>query len=117
VIRWTNRHAKMRKHKRELKKKYGHGLFNGYRTNLKLHEDWCREQYGNQRNSRNGGYEYWQNYYLTGPRQYAKDCTNRVIRAKYRDMLNVLHEDEMDDVQALRGSDYEKMYDYAYTLW
>lgn len=112
-----NRHAMMRKHKRNLKKKYGYGLYSGYRSNTKLHEEWCREKYGGCRNARNGGYEYWQNYYLTGPRQYAKDCTNRVIRAFYRDLINSLDADSLEDVQALTGSDYEKMYDYNWTIW
>lgn len=116
-MRKLNRHARMRKHKRNLKKKYSHGLYEGYRTNLKLHEDWCRENCGDRCNARNGGYEYWQNYYLTGPRQYAKDCTNRVIRAFYRDLFNKLDGDRLEDVQALTGSDYEKMYDYDYTIW
>ena len=116
-MRNINRHAMMRKHKRRMKKKYGYGLYNGYRTNIRLHEDECRENYGDCKNARNGGYEYWQSYYLTGPRQYAKNCTNRVIRAIYRDMLNTLDADALEDVQALRGSDYEKMYDYNWTIW
>jgi len=117
VIRYINRHAMMRKHKRHLKKKYGYGLYNGYRTNLRLHEDECRQNSKDWPNARNGGYEYWQTYYLTGPRQYAKSCTNRAIRAYYRDILRTLAEDELEDVQALCGSDYEKMYDYDWTIW
>lgn len=116
-MRRLNRHAMMRKHKRKMKQKYGRGLYEGYRTNLRMHEDWCRENYGNCRNARNGGYEYWQTYYLTGPRQYAKEQTNGVIRAFYRDLINSLDIEDLEDVQALTGSDYEKMYDYDWTIW
>lgn len=116
-MRRINRHAQMRKHKRKLKQKYGYGLYEGYKTNLKLHEDECRERWGDMRNARNGGYQYWQSYYLTGPRQYAKSCTNRVIRAMFRDMLNMLDKEDMDDIPAFRGADYEKIYDYDWTIW
>ena len=117
VRRKLNRHAQMRKHKQELKRKYGHGLYEGYRTNLRRHEDECRERWGDMRNARYGGYQYWQAYYLTGPRQYAKFCTNRAIRAMFRDMLRNMTEDMMDDVPVFRGADYEKMFDYDWTIW
>lgn len=117
MVRHTNRYAMMRKHKRKLKKKYGYGLYEGYKTNIRLHEDKCRRENGNSPNARNGGYEYWQSYYLTGPRQYAKKCTNRLIRARYRDLLRTIEEEALDDIQALCGSDYEKMFDYDWTIW
>lgn len=115
--RRMNRYAQMRRHKRKLKQKYGHGLYTGYRTNLKLHEDECRANCGNWPNdrTRNGGYEYWQSYYLTGPRTYARRCTNRAIRAMYRDLLKTLA--DLEDVQALSGSDYEKAFDYDWAVW
>lgn len=117
VPRRLNRHAEKRRHKRKLKQRYGHGLYTRYRTNLRLHEDECREENIDNPNARNGGYEYWQAYYLTGPRQYAKFCTNRVIRAMYRDMIRRMAEEDMDEIPALKGSDYEKAYDYAWTIW
>ena len=112
-----NRHAQMRRHKRKLKEKYGRGLYTGYRTNPKLMEEEYREKYVDMKNARNGGYEYWQSYYLTGPRKYAKETTNGVIRAMYRALLSVLDPDELEDVQALKGSDYEKTFDYDWTIW
>ena len=112
-----NRHALMRKHKRNLKKKYGYGLYTGYRSNQKLMETEYREKYGDMKNARNGGYEYWQSYYLTGPRRYAKEATNSVIRAMYRALLNVTDPDALEEVQAFTGSDYEKVFDYDWTIW
>lgn len=112
-----NRYAEERRHKRKLKQKYGHGLYEGYRTNIRLHEDECRREYGDRKNARNGGYEYWQSYYLTGPRKYAKWCTNRVIRAMYRDLFRRIREDDLDDIVALHSGDYEKYFDYDWTIW
>lgn len=112
-----NRYALLREHKRQLKKKYGYGLYQGYRENTKLHEAECRERYGDRKNARNGGYEYWQSVYLTGPRQYAKDCTNSAIRAMYRNLLSSADEEALEDIQALTGADYEKIFDYMWTIW
>ena len=116
-MRRINRHAQMRMHKRKQKKRYGYGLYTTYRTNTRLHEDECRNENENRPNARNGGYQYWQVYYLTGGRQYAKHCTNSAIRSMYRNILNAINDEDMDDVQALRGSDYEKMYDYEWEIW
>ena len=100
-------------------------MYTTYRTNLKLHESECRDMFGDWPNSRNGGYEYWQHCYITGPRTYAKSCTNRAIRAMYRDLLRGLDRECDDDarelwgdeIQAMTGSDYEKIYDYDWTIW
>ena len=117
MARKINRHAMLRKHKRKLKQKYGRGPMTAYRTNTRLHEDECRERYGEDRNVRTGGYTYWQTCYLTGPRQFAKRSTNRAIRAMYRDMMNLYAAEDAEEIQALRGADYEKIYDYDYTIW
>lgn len=117
MSRRLNRYAEKRRHKMKLKKKYGHGLYEGYRTNLRRHEDECRECWGDTRNARNGGYQYWQAYYLTGPRQYAKTCTNRAIRARFRDLLRAMDEEFLEDVIAPHGADYEKEFDYDWCIW
>lgn len=101
-----------------MKQKYGRGsVYSGYRSNIRMHEAECRDLYGDRPNARNGGYEYWQAYYLTGPRRYAKFCTNRVIRAMYRDMLRSIDPDDPGDIPAFRGSEYEKIFDYDWTIW
>ena len=117
MSRGINRHALLRKHKKKLKQRYGHGLYNGHRTNLRLHEDECRENYGNRANARNGGYEYWQSVYLTGPRKIAKDGTNSAIRSMYRDMLNTIDVEYADEIDALNNADYRKYFDYDWTIW
>ena len=63
---------------------------------------------------RNGGYTYWETYYLSGPRKYAKQATNRKIRAKYRDMIKTT---DLEEIQVLSGADYEKEFDYWWTVF
>lgn len=113
-----NRYANKRKHKIKMKKRYSFGpVYGGHRSNIWLHESECREQHSGQPWARNGGYEYWKAYYLSGERKYAKLCTNRVIRAYYRDQIRKLDQEAMEDIAALRGADYEKMFDYVWTIW
>ena len=117
-----NRHAAVRRHKLKQKRRYGI-RYNRYADNPNAFEEERRTEAENERgwyrryHPRNGGYEYWKEFYLTGPRQYAKSCTNGVIRARYRDLLRSLSEEDLEDIQALRGSDYEKMFDFWWTLW
>ena len=66
--------------------------------------------------------QYWRFAYVTGPRQYAKDATNRVIRAYARMKLDeflALDEEEWDDFdfEVEQHNGYQKHYDYAWTVW
>ena len=115
----TNRYANKRKHKRLQKKQFAR-RYGRYGDNLNRLEEEYLENYTPwycRRTPPNNGYEYWQTLYLSGVRQYAKWCTNRAIRAYYRDMIRRLDEEGLEDLAGLTGSDYEKMYDYAYTIW
>ena len=116
-----NRYDRLRKHKRYLKQRHA----NSY-CRWNIHEDERREResaaedtyWSRRHRPRNGGYEYWRNCYLSGCRRYAKDCTNSHIRAKYRQMaLRNMTDEFLEDVVALKGSDYEKEYDYLWTIW
>jgi len=117
-----NRHAMKRKHIREQEKKYAKGYCYGRRGQHsisylrdKLREEAAEDNWYNRRYpKRNGGWEYWKSYYLTGPRQFAKKCTDRRIRQKYR---QIIHHYDPEDVTAPHGADYEKEYDYAWTIW
>lgn len=64
---------------------------------------------------RNGGYQYWTEFYLSGPKSYAKECTNRKIRAKYRDLFN--SGEDHDHIMGLKGSQYEKEFDFWWTVY
>lgn len=118
VRHYINRHAKMRKHKRYTKEKHSDQMTGGRVSNLKLYADKCRDYWGDYHGGdRNGGYHYWETLYLTGSRKFAKQSTNRKIRAQYRSALSSADINDLVDVQALSGSDYEKAFDYAWTLW
>jgi hypothetical protein len=118
----VNRYANKRKHKRRLKQRHAM-LWDGRRTNLDL----VRQRYQDEdfwwwynHHPCNGGYEYWKQFGRSGTRKYAKDMTNGVIRSRYRDMLRDIDlddDDAIDDIQALTGADYEKMFDFWWTLW
>lgn len=111
-----NRFARKRRHKYELKKK--HARDTG-RHSVRYDEE--RERYWNNQfcgskwhNPQNGGYIYWQRTYLSGCRRYAKFCTNRRIRSRYRMQIRLL---DPEDIVAPRGSDYEKEFDFSGTLY
>ena len=115
-----NRYAEKRRHKLKLKKRHA-TQYNGAGANIDLVRQRCQDEsaswWWSRDHQRNGGYEYWNQFYLSGPRRYAKECTNSVIRARYRDMLRSMTDEDVEDIQALTGSDYEKMFDFLWTLY
>lgn len=111
-----NRYARKRQHKRELKKKHAIA-FRNYDVNAD--EDYCRRSHEEYKGCkyedvRNDGYNYWDQFYLSGPRKYAKECTNRKIRAMYRALIA---NEILSEIIAPQGSDYEKLFDYFWTIW
>ena len=115
-----NRYAQKRQHKREMKKRYMRKYACGVYHNLKLFEDKLREEgsqdtlWNRKHPPRNGGYEYWDEFFYSGKRQYAKKYSDKRIRQKYRQLIKKL---DHEDVTAPRGADYEKEYDYWWTIW
>lgn len=118
-----NRYSRKRRHKRELEKKYaksymyGSGQYNvrWLRGELirQAEEDadtWWRKKHP----PRNRGWEYWRTYTLSGRRGYAKKYSDKVIRQRYRQMIR---NHDLEDVVALRGAQYEKEFDYSWTVW
>lgn len=110
-MRKINRHAQMRKHKREMKKRFGI-LYCWNSTNTTLAREECEREKEWRGCDRNNGYVYWKTFYLTGCRHMARNLTNRTIRSAFRNMLHNLNEDNIEDVCAMRGSDYTKVVDY-----
>ena len=110
-----NRYARKRQHKRKLKKKHAI-LFSVFDVGLDEREsrrEYAEDKVFRWRDSRNGGYHYWDNYSLSGAKAYAKYCTNRKIRAKFR---NILTNKDPEEVVALTGSQYEKEFDFWWTV-
>lgn len=120
-----NRYSRKQQHKRELKRR--HAKFFHRNQCPQSDKERCEREYFDDLydpdltmwlrrriDHRNSGYRYWETLYLSGPRQYAKDCTNRRIRRRFnKEMMD--YEDE--DVPALQNSDYRKEYDYDHTIW
>lgn len=113
-----NRYARKKQHKWELKKRHTKGLYNRITTpqfdEMKMRMDYEKDAEYRWSDGRNGGYTYWTTYYISGSRKFAKQATNRKIRAKYRGMLA---NTDQEDVHALSGSDYEKEFDYMWTVY
>lgn len=66
--------------------------------------------------------QYWSTCYVSGSRGYAKDMTSSILRSDWRNMKNallLLEDDEFDDVDYGIGnnSDYQKHFDYIWTIW
>ena len=111
-----NRHAMKRRHKREVQKRYMRKY--GGPQSLKMFEDKLRheaeEDWYWKNPPRNGGWDYWTEWYMSGRRQYAKKYGDKRIRQKYRQMIKKM---DPEDVTAPRGSDYEKEFDYNWIIW
>ena len=111
-----NRYARKRQHKRELKRKHAIAF---QKYDIGVDEDYCRRSHEEFEGSkyddgRNGGYNYWNQFYLSGPRRYAKYCTNRKIRSMYRALLT---NEILSEIVAPQGSDYEKLFDFWWTIY
>lgn len=84
----------------------------------KAKEDFAREleegYHWKWQDPRNGGYNYWIDFSLSGPKQCAKDCTNRRIRSKFKQLLS---KEDFENIMTLQGSDYAKEYDYWWAVY
>lgn len=116
-----NRYAMKRKHKRELEKKYATQYRFGSPCNVRILRDelmrkaeeedsWWLKKYP----PRNNGWEYWKSWDLSGARGYAKKYSDKRIRQRYREMIKKM---DPEEIIAPRGADYEKEYDYLWTIW
>lgn len=116
----TNRYARKKRHKRKMEEEYATKYWFGCPCNVKLlrdklKNDACEDNWYNRRHPpRNNGWEYWKIWYISGARQYAKKYSDKRIRQKYRQMIRKY---DPDDVTAPKGADYEKEYDYNWTVW
>lgn len=116
-----NRYAQKKKHKREMEKKYATRYRFGSPCNVNLLRDQLMREAEEEDSwwlkkhpPRNNGWEYWKDWSLSGARQYAKKFSDKRIRQKYRTMIQKM---DAEDVTAPRGADYEKEFDYFWTIW
>ena len=118
MVNRINRHAQKRKGIQIQKKRFCR-MVDRYGNPKVVEDDYANEDgwWWTRHHRRNRGFEYWQRCYLSGARRYAKESTNGVIRTKYRNLLRPQNISANDDTVALRGADYEKEYDYLWTIW
>ena len=91
-------------HKRKLKKKATlnlYSVYGGSYEDMKVHSKWWDGK-------------YWKRYYVSGVRQFARFCSERKIRTKYRDAINV---DDFEELYAPQHSDYQKEFDFWWTVF
>ena len=125
-----NRYSNKRHHIDVQKKKFLSGLWRrstigmSYEQYLATRSDEEREY--RTRAYKQGGLpsceQYWSTCYVSGPRCFAKDMTSSILRSDWRNMKNtllLLEDDEFDDVDYSIGnnSDYQKHFDYTWTIW
>lgn len=125
-----NRYSNKRHHIDVQKKKFLKGLYRSstigmsYEQYLATRDEFEREW--RARPYKQGGLpaceQYWATCSVSGSRGYAKDMTSSVLRSSWRNMENallLLEDEELDDVDYSIGgnSDYQKYFDYAWTIY
>ena len=120
--RKVSRYHKMREHKRRMKERF---LKNPYSTNIGCsyadylaHLDEFSKTYHWGANMTPNAYQYWSHCWLSGPKQYAKKSTARAIRNYWRNEINSFNGEDWDDFDAgMNNNDYQKLFDYAWTVY
>lgn len=115
----TNRYARKKKHKKKLEKQYAtkYGEYNTKTLRDRLQreaEEDTDSLWSRKHPPRNGGWEYWKIWYISGRRGFAKKYSDRKIRQKYRKMISKY---DPDDIPVYKGADHEKEYNYNWTIW
>ena len=125
-----NRYSNKRHHIDIQKKKFLSGLWRSSTIGMS-YEQYLATRSDEEREWRSRAYkqgglpaceQYWSTCYVSGPRGYAKDMTSSILRSDWRNMKNallLLEDDEFDDVDYDIGnnSDYQKHFDYTWTIW
>ena len=125
-----NRYSDKRHHIDVQKKKFLSGLWRSSTIGMS-YEQYLATRSEEEREYRTRAYkqgglpsceQYWSTCYVSGPRSFAKDMTSSILRSDWRNMKNallLLEDDEFDDVDYDIGnnSDYQKHFDYTWTIW
>ena len=125
-----NRYSNKRHHIDVQKKKFLSGLWRSSTIGMS-YEQYLATRSDEEREYRTRAYkqgglpsceQYWSTCYVSGPRCFAKNMTSSILRSDWRNMKNallLLEDDEFDDVDYDIGnnSDYQKHFDYTWTIW
>lgn len=125
-----NRYSNKRYHIDVQKKKF---LSNFWRSSTigMSYEQYLATRDEEEREWRSRGYkqgglpaceQYWTTYYISRRRDYAKDMTSSILRSNWRNMksdLLLCDDEEFDDIDYSIGnnSNYQKYFDYLWTIW
>ena len=121
--RKVSRYYKMREHKRRMKDRFlknpymysAVGMeFEQYLASL---DPFLRNySYGARKDYMPACEQYWRHAYISGPRKYAKEETNSKVRAYWRNEL--AHCEDWEDLDSnMQNTDYQKHFDYAWTIY
>lgn len=118
--RKVSRYYRMREHKRRMKDRF---LKNPYSRNVgKSYAEYLAELDEDERTYRHGGnmmpcaYQYWNHYYAGERGKFAKKQTSKAVRNYWREEL--AHCEDWEDFDAgMDDNDYQKIFDYAWTVW
>lgn len=90
----------------------------------KLKDKYCRSWIGNPRCASWEDYfahaddwddlKYWKEWYLSGPRRFAKCCTNSALRSGFREEFS---QEDLEDLYAPQHGEYRKSFDYMWSVW
>lgn len=105
----TGRYHRKKIHKRRLRKQHAELWLGGGSTwsDMKIR---YQDDVPIQRNAM----AYWRNYTLSGPRAFAKRCTNRKIRTDGRMIARCADE---ESAYAPQRGNYRRVFDYDWTVW
>lgn len=119
--RKVSRYYKMREHKRRMKDRF---LKNSWGNKGLSYNEYLANLTEEELNYHRGGnmmpccLQYWTHYYFSEPRQYAKKSTSRAVRNYWRNELNGFDGEDWDDFDAgMNNNDYQKHFDYAWTVY
>ena len=121
--RKVSRYYKMCEHKRRMKDRFLKNPFMGSAIGMEfeeylasLNDFWRSYSYGARKDYMPACEQYWRHAYISGPRKYAKEETNRKVRAYWKNEL--AHCEDWEDFDSnMQNTDYQKHFDYAWTVW
>lgn len=121
--RKVSRYYKMREHKRRMKDRFLKNPFMGSAIGMEfeqylasLNPSLRTYSYGARKDYMPACEQYWRHAYISGPRKYAKEETNSKVRAYWRNEL--AHCEDWEDFDSnMQNTDYQKHFDYAWTIY
>lgn len=111
-----NHYARKRMHKKKMKKAYAKTWY--YGSSCGSWNSICLEVERGDYPYSPKALNYWNTFYLSGCRKYAKSCTSATLRAENRKLdYLVRHDDYEDFPQNTRKGDYRRYYDYGWCVY